>query len=200
MAINLANNNSLASITALPAIVSGGAMTLISTATASSSATLSFTDIDDTYDEYVFKFINIHPATDAQTFQFNLSTDGGSNYNVTKTSTWFQSFHNEADSAASLSYENGYDLAQSTSDQPIVYQVGNGNDEQVSGMIQLFNPASTTFVKHFIGRCSSYYYTNGNLCGHFAGYGNTTSAVNAVIFKMSSGNIDSGVIKLYGIS
>ena len=200
MAINLANNNSLASITALPASISGGAMTLISTATASSSATLSFTDIDDTYDEYVFKFINIHPATDAQTFQFNLSTDGGSNYNVTKTSTWFQSFHNEADSAASLSYENGYDLAQSTSDQPIVYQVGNGNDEQVSGMIQLFNPASTTFVKHFIGRCSSYYYTNGNLCGHFAGYGNTTSAVNAVIFKMSSGNIDSGVIKLYGIS
>jgi hypothetical protein len=200
MALKFAINNSLSAITTLPSSISGGALNLISTQTASASAYIEFTSgIDSTYDSYVFKFINIHPATDAQTFQFNLSTDGGSTYNVTKTSTWFQSFHNEADSSTGLSYENSYDLAQSTSEQPIVYQVGNGNDEQVSGMIQLFNPASTTFVKHFIGRCSSYYYTNGNLCGHFAGYGNTTSAVDAVRFKMSSGNIDDGIIKLYGV-
>ena len=182
-----------------------GSMVFIKKLTASSSGTLSFVDgsdgvvLDSTYKEYVFTFNNMHPATDAVTFQFNLSTDGGSNYNVTKTTTWFQSFHNESDSSTGLSYETGYDLAQSTSDQPIVYQVGNGSDEQVSGMVQIFNPSSTTFVKHFIGRCSSYYYTNGNLCGHFAGYGNTTSAVDAVQFKFGSGNIDAGDICLYGI-
>jgi hypothetical protein len=185
---------------ALDPAVPTGSLVLLSTQTASASASIEFTSgIDSTYDSYVFKFINMHPSNDAVTFQFNLSTDGGSNYNVTKTTTWFQSFHNESDSSTGLSYETGYDLAQSTSDQPIVYQVGNGSDEQVSGMVQVFNPSSTTFVKHFIGRCSSYYYTNANLCGHFAGYGNTTSSIDAIRFQMSSGNIDSGTIKMYGV-
>jgi hypothetical protein len=99
--------------------------------------TIEFTSgIDSTYDSYVFKFINIHPATDGQTFQFNLSTDGGSTYNVTKTSTWFQSFHNEADSSTGLSYLNSYDQAQSTSEQPIVYQVGN---EMTNKFVVLYN-------------------------------------------------------------
>ena len=201
MAINLANNSSLANITALPSSISGGGMTLISEQTASSSATIDFTSgIDDTYDSYVFKFINIHPSTDNVQFQFNLSTDSGSNYNVTKTTTDFAAYHNESDTATNLYYDSSFDLAQSTSDQIFGRSIGNGSDESLCGTFQLFNPSSTTFVKHFIARCSYYYENNLTFDEYVAGYGNTTSAVNAIIFRMSSGNIDSGVIKLYGIS
>ena len=200
MAINLANNNSLASITALPSSVSGGAMTLISTATASSSATLSFTSgIDSTYDEYVFKFYDIHPATDAVEFRFNLSIDGGSNYNVTKTTTYFRATHLEDDTTA-FAYRTGDDLAQSTAFQKLLDGVGNDNDSSASGIFTLYNPSDTTFVKHFMSRSSIHQYESGVRDCFMAGYGNTTSAVNAVRFDMSSGNIDSGVIKLYGIS
>jgi len=200
MAINLANNNSLANITALPSSVSGGAMTLISTQTASSSATLSFTDIDDTYDEYVFKFYDIHPSTDNAGLSFNLSIDSGSNYNVTKTTTMFRAYNDEADSDATLSYEASVDLAQSTAFQKILYFIGNGNDESGVGELKIFSPSSTTFVKHFIAVGNTYYNGEYSMNDYTAGYGNTTSAVDAIQFKMSSGNIDSGVIKLYGIS
>ena len=136
MAINLANNNSLANITALPSSVSGGGMTLISEQTASSSATISFTSgIDDTYDKYVFKFYDIHPATDNAKFQFNLSTDSGSNYNVTKTTTTFRAIHDEANSEAVLEYDTGQDLAQSTAFQGVLRFIGNGNDESGSGSV-----------------------------------------------------------------
>jgi hypothetical protein len=201
MAINLANNNSLANITALPSSISGGAMTLISEQTASSSATIDFTSgIDSTYDSYVFKFINIHPATDNVRFQYNGSTDGGSNYNVTKTSTAFYAYHNESDSDTTLAYSAGGDLAQGTGFQDIVLSMGNGADENASGEIILYNPSSTTFVKHWISRTASYSYQDYAYDWYTAGYMNTTSAVNAIQFKMTSGNIDSGVIKLYGIS
>ena len=201
MAINLANNNSLANITALPASITGSAMTLLATQTASSSATLSFTSgIDSTYDKYVFKFYNIHPQTDATHFQFNMSVDGGSNYNVTKTSTMFRSWHKEDDSGTALAYDAGYDLAQSTAFQPLAQEVSNDNDNDCVGTLTIYNPSSTTFVKHFISTLNM---VNGEpitMIMYGAGYGNTTSAVDAIQFKMSSGNIDSGVIKLYGIS
>ena len=201
MALNFANNNSLSAITSLPASISGGGMTLISTQTASSSANVSFTSgIDDTYDEYVFKFYDIHPATNTVYFQFNMSIDSGSNYNVTKTTTFFRARHQEDDGGSALEYRTADDLAQSTSDQRLNVRLGNGNDESFSGELTLFNPSSTTFVKHFISK-SNEYGDNDQSDNHFvAGYGNTTSAVNAVRFQMSSGNIDSGVIKLYGIS
>ena len=203
MAINLANNNSLASITALPSSVSGGAMTLISTATASSSANLSFTSgIDDTYDSYVFKFINIHPATDNVQFLFNMSSDSGSNYNVTKTTTYFLAEHNATGGSANLSYQSAKDLAQSTDFQKLMTDLGNAADENLSGYLTIYNPSSTTFVKNFMSRTNAqaYFATNISFDNYIAGYGNTTSAVDAIQFKMSSGNIDSGVIKLYGIS
>ena len=201
MAINLANNNSLANITALPSSVSGGAMTLLATQTASGSANLSFTSgIDSTYDSYVFKFINIHPATDNVYFQFNMSTDGGSSYNVTKTSTFFRSYHNEADDNVAISYATSLDLAQSTAFQRLTAESGNGADENSCGFLQLFSPSSTTFVKHFINKLQQNAYNDFCQNDFSAGYGNTTSAVNAIQFQMSSGNIDSGVIKLYGIS
>jgi len=201
MALNFANNNSLSAITTLPASISGGAMTLISEQTASSSATLDFTSgIDSTYDSYVFKFINCHPATDSARLQFNLSSDGGSNYNVTKTTTAFRAVHREDDASTELAYRTPTDLAQSTGFQDLITSCGNDNDQASSGVLQLFNPSSTTFVKHFISTSQSIHESDISMNLYIAGYGNTTSAINGVQFKMSSGNIDSGVIKLYGIS
>ena len=201
MAIKVANNQSLTAITALPSGVSAGAMNLLETQTASSSSTISFTsNIDDTYDEYVFKFYNIHPASNSVILQFNLSTDSGSNYNVTKTSTYFRSLHNEGGSSTNVVYQTSHDLAQSTSFQDLAQGIGNDNDQCTVGTLQLFNPSSDTFVKHFISRFNTYEASDFSIDQYCAGYGNTTSAVDAVQFKMSSGNMDAGVIKLYGIS
>jgi len=179
----------------------GSSLNFISKATASASASISFTSgIDSTYKEYVFYFNNIHPATDNVLFEFNLSTDSGSNYNVTKTTTHFSAVHNEADDAASLGYKTGLDLAQSTSFQTLVEEVGADNDQCLSGYLQLFNPSSTTFVKHFTVRCNNYRRSNYSADHYTAGYGNTTSAIDAVKFQMSSGNIDAGEILLFGVS
>ena len=203
MALLFAKNNSLSAVTALPTAVSGGALNLISTQTASSSSTIDFTTgIDSTYKEYIFKFINVHPATSDASFTFNMSVDGGSNYNVTKTTTTPRAYHDEADSEAALEYDTGQDLAQSTSFQGISRFLGNGNDECGSGTLHIFNPSSTTFVKHFMSTFNVYNNSgsNGNSVQvDVAGYGNTTSAIDGVQFAMSSGNIDSGTIKLYGI-
>jgi len=179
-----------------------GSLTLISSQTASASANISFTSgIDSTYDEYIFKFINIHPATDNVTFQFNLSTDGGSNYNVTKTTTAFDAAHSEADDDARLEYTASFDLAQSTSYQALNTSSGLGGDtdESLSGYLHLFNPSDTTYVKHFIARMPFYGRLNYAFDTYIAGYGNTTSAINAIDFKMSSGNIDDGTILMYGV-
>jgi hypothetical protein len=205
MALISVSNNALQNITVVPASVPSGALVLLSTQTASSSASLSFTSgIDSTYDSYVFKFINIHPATDAVYFQFNLSTDGGSNYNVTKTTTSFEAYHNESDSATNLRYATANDLAQSTSDQRLidVIPTGAGEDDRcASGYLHLFNPSSTTYVKHFIASVQANVAGTSNYSwiSNTAGYGNTTSAVNAIIFRASSGNLDDGIIKMYGV-
>ena len=192
-------NASVSAVTSF-ANASGGTLILLSTQTASNSATISFTTgLDSTYDEYIFKFINIHPATDNVDFEFNMSTDSGSNYNVTKTTTAFHAVHEEASVGTSLTYLTGEDLAQSTSFQNINFQLGNDNDQNVSGYLQLFNPSSTTYVKHFICVSNLTGYTDYVFNNYIAGYGNTTSAVNAIRFQMSSGNIDDGIIKLYGV-
>ena len=206
MSIVKLNNRGVRSVTAFGSL-SSGAMTFIKKLTASSSATLSFVDgasdvvLDNTYKEYVFVFNDIHPATDSVSFQFNLSIDGGSNYNVTKTTTEFSAYHNEGDSATALGYNTVNDLAQSTNDQKLSSSnLGNGDDEAFVGTLHLFNPSSTTFVKHFISRVAFYHDSDYAIDGFIAGYANTTSAVDAVIFKMSSGNIDAGTITLYGIN
>ena len=201
MALNFANNNSLSAITTKPSGLSGGALNLISTQTASSSSTISFTSgIDDTYDSYVFKFYDIHPANNGVNFTFQVDTGTNTNYNQTITSTAFQAFHGENGSSGSLSYASDKDQAQGTAFQVLMQPIGNGNDESGSGTLQLFNPSSSTFVKHFIG--TTQYYNDGDYSQtlHTAGYINTTTALTRVQFKMSSGNIDSGVIKLYGVS
>jgi hypothetical protein len=197
--LKFANNQSLTGTTALPSAVPTDNLILISTQTASSSSSLSFTGINGTYDEYQFKFINIKPATDAVKLQFNGSTDSGSNYNVTKTTTFFHAAANEAGTdAGPVEYEAGNDLAQSTSFQDLVRNIGNGSDENAVGNLTLFNPSSTTYVKHFISTFNSYAFNDYTDNTYIAGYFNTTSAVNAVRFQMSSGNFD-GIIKLYGV-
>ena len=148
----------------------------------------------------MFRFINIHPATDSADFTFNMSADTGSNYNVTKTTTYFDAIHAENGTDSSVNYNASRDMAQSTAFQIIARECGNGNDESTSGELYLFSPSSTTFLKHFIANTQFYYSGNYSMNGFGAGYGNTTSAVDAVQFKMSSGNIDSGTIKLYGIA
>jgi hypothetical protein len=192
-------NDSVSAVTSF-ANASAGTLILLSTQTASNSATISFTTgLDSTYDAYEFHFINMHPATDNVDFTFNMSTDSGSNYNVNKTTTVFRAYHNEDGSSTDVGYETNEDLAQSTAFQILTPVIGNDNDQQSSGVLTLFNPSSTTYVKHFISRgaCSSFH--NFTLDHYIAGYGNTTSAVNAIQFKMSSGNIDDGIIKLYGV-
>jgi len=202
MAIKVANNQSLTAITALPAGISGGAMTLLETQTASSSSTISFTsNIDSTYKEYIFKIYNAHASDGDTSFQFNASTDSGSNYNVTHTSSFFTARHNESDSIARVQYETGRDVAQGTGFQKLNYDTGSDNDENVCVSLHLFAPSSTDFVKHFIANgVDSGRSGGGSQSSFVAGYFNTTSAINAVQFKFGAGNIDSGVIKLYGIS
>jgi hypothetical protein len=198
------NNNSISAVTSAASIPSG-ALVPIKTLTASSSATLSFvhgTDgvvFDSTYPIYMFKFINCHPATDNTPFKFQGSTDGGSNYNTTLTSTTFRAYHYENGSAAALEYRTGDDQAQGTAFQQITNNVGNANDESLAGTLFLYNPSSTTFVKHFMCNTNEYNATVVSLNYFTAGYFNTTSAINAVQFKFDSGNIDAGTIKLYGI-
>ena len=206
MALISVSNNALSNISALPASIPTGALTLIKSITASASASISFVDgtdgvvLDGTYSSYVFKFINIHPATDNVQLQFQGSTNGGSSYGLTITSTAFYSTHDEADTETGLGYSSGSDLAQQTIYQNLVSSVGNDADQNVSGSMLLYNPSSTTYVKHFITNSNSYNSTDYSVEWHNAGYFNTTSAVNAVQFKMSSGNIDDGIIKLYGVS
>ena len=200
MPLKFANNQSLTATTALPSSVPTDNLILISTQTASNSANISFTGINGTYDEYVFKFIDIHARTNAVFFSFNFSTDAGSNYNVTKTTTNFTSAHKEDDSDTTLSYRTNADLAQSTSFQRLggYTELGSGADENMIGYLQLFNPSSTTYVKHFIALTQTNANDSYSTASFIAGYGNTTSAVNAVRFQMESGNFD-GVIKLYGV-
>ena len=204
MALVKYNNNSISAVTSAAAIPSG-AMTLIKTLTASSSATLSFVHgssdvvLDGTYPIYVFKFINIHNSAVAQ-FQVNFR-DGGSNYDATKTTTSFYAYHAENGGEQALSYVASTDEAQSTDAQALTTSPGIENDEAGSGYMYLFNPSSTTFVKHFFGTMNYVDDSGSPLSVQFniAGYCNVTSAIDGVQFSCSSGNIDSGTIKLYGI-
>ena len=203
MSIVTYNNRSIRNISAIPGAAKS--LTHIKTLTASSSATLSFVNgssdvvLDSTYPIYVFKFINIHAATDGADFLVNFSADTGSNYNVTKTTTYFVAYHNEADSATLLGYDDSHDLAQGTGFQKLQTNSGTDNDQSCSGEMFLFNPSYTTFVKNFISMMQTYHNADYSLQTPVAGYANTTSAIDAVQFKMDSGNIDAGTIKLYGI-
>ena len=200
MALLFAKNNSLSAVTALPASVSGGGLNLISTQTASSSSTIDFTSgIDSTYKEYIFKFYDIHPASNNVTFQVGFR-DGGSDYDATKTTTFFRAYNYENGSSTALEYVTAQDLAQSTNFQNLSEGTGNDNDQSCSGTLNLFDPSNTTFVKHFFATVNSAHAVDLSENVYVAGYINVTDAIDAVQFKFSSGNIDVGTIKLYGVT
>ena len=203
MSIVKLNNRSVKDITQFGSISSLGSLTHIATQTASSSSSISFTSgIDSTYKEYIFYFVNMHPANNSVHFEFNGSTDSGSNYNVTKTTSFHNAFHYENGSATGLRYNTGYDHAQSTSYQRFNAEdfMGDDADQSLVSILHLFNPSSTTFVKHFTATSQFSSDQSVSINTFFAGYFNTTSAIDAVQFRMSSGSIESGVIKMYGVT
>ena len=205
MALKFAVNNSLSAVTSLPTAIPTGSMTLLQTQTASSSATIDFTsNIDSTYDSYMFKFYDIHPATNRAIFQFQSDTGTNTSYNITATTTYFQSYHKENDGGAALGYNDSHDDAQSTSFLNLTVHNSNDNDSCASGTLQIFNPSSSIFVKHFLANFNHMYTELGgdkySWENFKAGYFNTTTALTRFRFKYDTGNIDSGVIKLYGIS
>ena len=203
MALVKYNNNSISGITSAPNVGSGN-ITLIKTITASSDSTISFVHgssdvvLDNTYPIYLFKLINIHPGTDNVHLQVNFR-DGGSSYDATKTSTSFAAYHQEDAGDAALTYSTSRDLAQGSGVQRLVDNIGAADDECTSGELFLFNPYSNEFVKNFLAEFSQTNAGEQAWRHNVSGYCNTTSAVDAVQFTMSSGNIDAGTIKLYGI-
>jgi hypothetical protein len=189
----------------------GGSLVFIKKLTASSTATLSFVHgsggVDfSTYKEYLFTYNNIHPADNAgENFQFNMSIDSGSNYNITKTSTLHRALHGEDGSSGGLAYYDGtdpdtLDLAQSTAFQTLLSGINDNNDDSASGILTVFDPASTTFVTHYNSQSQYSHETPRSMTFFTAGYANITSAVNAIQFKMNSGNVDAGDICMYGIA
>ena len=189
---------------AIPSDANVGAITLIKTLTASSDSALSFVNgssdvvLDSTYKTYIFKFYNIHPATNDVDFEVGFR-DGSTAYDATKTDTYFVAYHSEGD-ATGLTYDGGEDVAQGTGFTPLNHSTGTDNDQGVSGEMWLFSPSSTTYVKHYMSRVNNYHAADYSFDVYKSGYCNVTAAIDAVQFKMGSGNIDSGTIKLYGIA
>jgi hypothetical protein len=197
MAIITANNQSMTAITSLSGVTVGN-LVLLSTETASSSSTVTFdSSIDSTYKEYIFKYYDVHPSAGVR-LAVNFR-DGSTAYDATKTSTFFEAYQNEAGTSTSLAYVTDYDLAQSTAVQSIGY-IGNENDESCAGTLHLYDPSNTTFVKHYIATTPGYHGSDLALTSYVAGYCNVTAAIDGVQFSMTSGNIDSGTFKMYGVS
>ena len=194
------NNRGVKNITTFGSITSLGNFKFLSKQTASSSASINFTSgIDSTYKEYLFTFNNIHPGTNSVYFQFQGSTDSGSSYGVTATTNLFRAYHNEAGDDTEVT-DYSLNLDQSTNFQSMFVSQNTGNDESCAGYLRLFNPSSTTFAKNFMFTTTGYGQGAYNMQYYGAGYFNTTSAIDAIQFKESSGNIDAGDICLYGIN
>ena len=178
-----------------------GAMTFIASAPASSSSSLDFTSgISSTYKEYKFYFVDIHPASDQTFLQFQADTGTNTSYNQTVTSTYFTAYHDESDSGAALTYNTSYDLAQATDFITIADRTGTDNDQCIAGSLHVFDPASTTFVKHFLANTNCYEQSNYSSQVLVGGYFNTTTAITRFRFKMSTGNMDSGKILMFGLN
>ena len=184
--------------------VSLGSQVLIKEITASADANISFVDgssgvvLDSTYPIYKFEFINIHPSNNIVNFQLNFR-DGGTAYDAIKTTTAFRAYHNEAGNDTTFGYVAPFDVAQGSGVHILANNMGNENDESLSGELYLFNPSSTTFVKHFIADLNNYNQDNFSVRHLSAGYCNTTTAIDGIQFSCSAGDIDAGTFKLYGI-
>ena len=205
MAIRTANNQSLTEITAFPSAVALGGLVLLETKTASSDSTIDFTsNIDSTYKEYIFTFTDIHPQTNRAIFQFQADTGTNTSYNITTTAAYFAAYHKEDGTGAALGYNETHDDVQSTSFLNLTVQSSDDNDSCASGILHVFEPSSATFVKQFYSRVSHSYEESGGdnyaWDNYKGGYFNTTTALTRFQFKYSTGNIDSGTFKLYGVT
>ena len=203
MSINVCNDRSMASITSLPSGVSGGSLVLLDTVTVTNAGNITFdgslaTGFTSTYKEYIFKLIDIHPVTDSVKYYFQVDTSGNTNYNQTITSSMFEAYHAEGDGSQGLGYEASHDQAQGTSSETLAINVGNDNDQSVSGYLHIFDPTNTTFVKHFIAVMNSSSAADNSQQDFKAGYINTTTALDKITFFFSSGN-QAGTIKMYGV-
>ena len=198
MSIIKLNNRAVKDATAVGSITGLGNLKFISRSTASSSSSVDITSgIDSTYKEYIFVINNMHPQTNDKHFTFQVNADGGSGFNETITSSVFRAYHLEDGSASGLDHRTANDQAQGTAYQRLSEEVGNGSDEGVSGILHIFDPSNTTFVKHFIARTSLNY---GSPRDTFvAGHINNTTAIDEISFAFTSGNCDSGTIDMYGV-
>ena len=176
-------------------------LVFIASATASGSATLEFTSgIDSTYNEYQFYFVNLHPQTQHVHPQFQVNVAGASGFNETITSTHFVAYANEGDSDTTLAYSSSHDQGQGTAYQNLFYNLDYENDDSCSGILTLYNPSSTTYVKHFVSTMQGNHHTSAySMVSHVAGYINVTAAIDEISFKMDTGNIDAGTIHMYGV-
>ena len=209
MALVKLNNRGVRSVSTFGSISSLGSYTFIKKVTASSSGTVSFVDgssdvvLDNTYKEYLFTFKDIHPSATGSgvNFSFNGSTDSGSNYNATKTTTLFRTYNYEGADTTTLGFDSTPALAQSTAFQTLTTNNTNPNDGSNVGILHLYDPSSTTYIKHFTCVTSQNTFNGENCMNNYvAGYFNTTSAIDAIQFKFASGNVDAGDICLYGIN
>ena len=203
MSINVCNDRSMASITSLPSGVTGSSLVLLDTVTVTNAGNITFdgslaTGFTSTYKEYIFKLIDIHPVTDNVSYKFGVDTSGNTSYNQTITSSAFEAYHNEADDATGLAYNTGFDVAQGTSGQELFEDQGNDNDQCGCGTLHLFDPSSTTFVKHFIIRSRNTHHGDYTSDAFVSGYINTTTAIDKITFYFASGN-QAGTIKMYGV-
>ena len=178
------------------------ALTLISTHTASADSSIDITSgITSAYKSYEWHFVNLHAATDSVNFTFQVNATDGADYNDSAiTSTFFAAYHNESDSGYGFVYEADFDQAQGTAYQVLANYVGNDNDQSCNGVLTLYNPSSTTYVKHFVSRLNNVTAGDYSRDNYAAGYINDTTAIDNISFKFSSGNIDAGVIKMYGVA
>ena len=200
MSIIKLNNRALKDATAVGTTTSLGGLIFISRSTASSSATVNITSgINSTYKEYIFIFNNIHPATDGTHFNFQATTNG-SDFNIATTTTTFEAYNHETSGTTSLTYDGGKDHAQDTGYINLIDNTGADNDQSFSGFLHLFEPSSTTFVKHFLFTGQRLSENNYSANDRTAGYFNTTAAITGLSFKFESGNIDSGTIDMYGVN
>ena len=196
----LFQSNGSGTLSNVNAAIAGAGPKLILSQTADGSTSISFTsDIDSTYDEYMFVFVNVNPATNNVDFTFQVSIDGGSNYNRTMTTSYFHAYNNEADTQTSLDYQAANDQAAGSSYQILCDGQDSTADLNSGGVLHLYNPSNTTYVKNFYSRTNSNHINDYCYDAFIAGYINETSAINSISFKMSSGNFD-GIIKMYGVA
>lgn len=177
------------------------AHTFISSQTASGDSSLSFTSgIDSTYDVYEFHLVNMHPATNSSSIAFQVDTGTNTNYNQNLTSTFFRTKNHESGGSTEIAYIAGEDQQQGYAYQPFCNEVGNGNDESVSGVFTLYSPSNTTYMKYFSSRMNEYHESDITMDTFCAGYVQTTSALTRISFKFDNGNIDAGEIRMYGVA